>query len=126
MDRFSLPRPDNYRGPPECRPSSTYPHDQLPPTSDIKPLLMEKPEHFEGAHDDIEHFLGDCLTYFEVFRWHYMQHPAYMVVFATSLFKGEAKAWWVHLRDEYVYNPDEEEEEEEDKEGNPLFNGDTL
>ncbi len=35
--------------------------------SDVKPLLMEKPQYFEGAHDDIEHFLGDCKTYFEVF-----------------------------------------------------------
>ncbi len=35
--------------------------------SEVKPALMEKPEHFEGAHDNIERFLGDCLTYFEVF-----------------------------------------------------------
>ncbi len=67
-DRFSLPRPDNYQGPPERGPSGTYPHDRLPPINEVKPILIEKPEHFEGAHDDIEHFLGDCLMYFEVFR----------------------------------------------------------
>ncbi len=67
MDRFSLPRPDNYRGPPERGPSGTYPHDRIPPTNEVKPILIEKPEPFEGAHDDIECFLGDCLTYFEVF-----------------------------------------------------------
>ncbi len=74
---------------------------------------MEKPELFEGTHDDIKRFLGDCLTYFEVFRRQYMQHPTYMVVFATFLLKGEAKNWWVHLRDEYTYTLDEDEEEEE-------------
>ncbi len=36
-----------------------------------------------------------------------MQHPALMVVFASSLFKGPAKDWWVHLWDEYKYNPAE-------------------
>lgn len=34
---------------------------------EVKPSLMEKPEYFEGKHDDIEQFLGDCITYFEVF-----------------------------------------------------------
>ncbi len=47
-----------------------------------------------------------------------MQHPAFMVVFATSLFRETAKDWWVHLRDEYKYDPDE------DKEDNDVpFNG---
>ncbi len=74
--------------------------------SKVKPLLMEKPEHFEGAHDDIERFLGDCKTYYEVFRRHYMQHPTLMIVFASSLLRGAAKDWWVHLHDEFDYNPD--------------------
>ncbi len=26
-----------------------------------------------------------------------------MIVFATSLLKGDAQDWWVHLRDEYWY-----------------------
>ncbi len=50
-----------------------------------------------------------------------MQHPAYMVVLASSLLKGEANSWWVHLWDEYAYDPDEEEEE--DNEDAPSFNG---
>ncbi len=74
--------------------------------SDVKPILMEKPEHFEGAHDDIERFLGDCKTYFEVFRQHYMQYPTLMVVFVTSLFRGTAQDWWVHLHNEYEYTPE--------------------
>ncbi len=90
--------------------------------SEVKPLLMEKPEHFEGAHDDIEHFLGDCRMYFEVFRCHYMQHPALMVVFTTLLFRGPAKDWWVHLWDEYDYNPGTNEAEEDEEEDAP-FNG---
>ncbi len=79
--------------------------------SDIKPLLMEKPKYFEGAHDNIKHFLGDCKTYFEVFRHHYMQHPTLMVVFATSLMRGAAQDWWVYIRDEYEYNPTKEDED---------------
>ncbi len=67
---------------------------------------MEKPQYFEGVHDDIERFLGDCKTYFETFRYQYMQHPALMVVFASSLLRGEAQDWWVHLRDEYDDDPD--------------------
>ncbi len=74
--------------------------------SSVKPLLMEKPQYFEGAHDDIERFLGDCKTYFEVFRYQYRQHPALMVVFATSLLRGEAQDWWVHLCDTYDYTPE--------------------
>ncbi len=73
--------------------------------SGVKPLFMERPEHFEGAHDDIERFLGDCKTYFEVFRYHYMQHPVLMIVFATSLMWGTVQDWWVHLHEEYEYTP---------------------
>ncbi len=35
-----------------------------------------------------------------------MRYPALQVVFVSSLFKRAAKDWWVHLRDEYEYNPD--------------------
>ncbi len=90
--------------------------------SDVKPLLMEKPEHFEGAHDDIEHFLRDCKTYFEVFQRHYMQHPTLMVVLATSLLRGAAKDWWVHLCEEYEYDPDTTDDYDNDNE-DPPFNG---
>ncbi len=123
-DRFSLPQPTNYEGPPTSGPSGTYTIDRLLPMSEVKPFLMEKPEHFKGAHDDIERFLGDCQTYFEVFCRHYMQHPVLMIVFATSLFRGAAQDWWVHLQDEYEYDPDEEEEgENEDEDDDAPFNG---
>lgn len=65
--RFSIPRPDDYEGPLTQGPSGTYPSDARLPMSEIKPLLMEKPQYFKGAHDDIERFLGDCRTYFETF-----------------------------------------------------------
>lgn len=92
MDQYSLPQPDNYHGP-----MGTYPINRIPPMGDVKPILMDKPEPFEGANDDIERFLGDCCTYFEVFRRHYQEHPALKIVFTTSLLRGDAKNWWVHL-----------------------------
>ncbi len=84
-------------------PSRMYSHDQPPPMGDVKPLLMEKPLYFKGAHDNIERFLGDCKTYFEVFQCHYMQHPVLMVVFTSLLFQGPTQDWWVHLRNKYDY-----------------------
>ncbi len=90
--------------------------------SGVKPLLMEKPQFFEGTHDDIERFLGDCKTYFEVFRYHYRQHPALMVVFASSLLRGEVQDWWVHLREEYDYTP-EGTGDYDDDDPNAPFNG---
>ncbi len=90
--------------------------------SGVKPILMEKPQYFEGAHDDIERFLGDCKTYFEVFRYHYRQHPALMVVLASSLLRGEAQDWWVHLRDEYEYTPEGTGDYDDNDEDAP-FNG---
>ncbi len=113
-DRFSILRPDNYKGPPDAGPTGIYSIERPPPMSDVKPLLMEKPEHFKGARDNIEHFLGDCKTYFEVFRRHYMQHPALMVVFATSLMRGTTQDWWVHLCDKYEYTPISNDEDEGD------------
>ncbi len=44
-----------------------YSTTRLPPMSEVKPMLMEKPEPFKGTHNDIECFIGDCLTYFKVF-----------------------------------------------------------
>lgn len=85
---------------------------------------MEKLEPFEGAHDDIECFIRDCVTYFEVFRRHYRNHPALMIVFASSLFKGPAKDWWVHLQDKYQYTAADEAEDYNDNNDNEaLFHG---
>ncbi len=89
--------------------------------SGVKPIFMKKPEHFKGAHDDIEHFIGDCKTYFEVFRYHYMQHPTLMVVFAISLMRGAAQDWWVHLRDEYEYTPTDDDKDDAPFNGGPRY-----
>ncbi len=122
--RFSIPRPDHYEGPPASGPSGTYDHKHPLSMSGIKPLLMEKPQFFEGVHNDIERFIGDCQTYFETFRYHYMDHPALMVVFASSLLRGEAQDWWVHLRNEYKYTPEETGDYDDDDPDAP-FNGGT-
>lgn len=53
-----------------------------------------------------------------------MHHPAFMVVFTTSLFRGAMKDWWVHLRKEYEYIPEEEEEDDKEKDkfdGGPRY-----
>ncbi len=121
-NRFSIPRPDNYEGPLTMGPSGTYNHEHSLSMSSIKPLLMEKPQYFKGAHDNIERFLGDCKTYFETFRYHYMQHPALMVVFASSLLRGAAQDWWVHLRNEYDYIPEGTGDYDDDDPDAP-FNG---
>ncbi len=88
--------------------------------SGIKPILMEKPQYFEGAHDDIERFLGDCKTYFEVFHFYYLDHPALKVVLASSLLRGEAQDWWVHLRDEFDYTPEGTGDYDDDDEGRAI------
>ncbi len=51
-----------------------------------------------------------------------MQHPALMVVFASSLFRGSAKDWWVHLRDDFEYDPDATSDYDND-DNDPPFNG---
>lgn len=48
-----------------------------------------------------------------------------MTVFATSLFKGTAKDWWVHLHDEYQYSAAQEAEDwaEDSKDDSASFHG---
>ncbi|PBK80808.1 hypothetical protein ARMGADRAFT_1039732 [Armillaria gallica] len=60
----------------------------------VKPILMEKPGKFSGKHDDIEWFLGDCTTYFEVFQQYFMDVPLRTIVLLTSLLEGNAQDWW--------------------------------
>ncbi|SJL01340.1 uncharacterized protein ARMOST_04660 [Armillaria ostoyae] len=47
----------------------------------VKPLMVKPPLPFEGKYDDIERFVGDCFTYFEVFS-SYFQVPSACIVFA--------------------------------------------
>ncbi len=57
---------------------------------------MKLPEPFEGEHDDMDRFIGDCNTYFEMFRHQFRGVSSLLVVFATSLFTKRAKNWWTH------------------------------
>ncbi len=83
----------------------------------IKPILMKTPTPFKGEHDDIERFLGDCLTYFEVFQQHFLGIPSLIVVFTTLHLEGTAWDWWVHLCDNYWYVPSEDDNDE----GSPRY-----
>ncbi|SJL18796.1 uncharacterized protein ARMOST_22397 [Armillaria ostoyae] len=71
----------------------------------IKPILMQPPKAFKGAHDDIEHFVGDCITYFKVFSFYFLL-DSQTVPFTTSYFEGPAKEWWVYKRPEFWANND--------------------
>ncbi|SJL00818.1 uncharacterized protein ARMOST_04132 [Armillaria ostoyae] len=71
----------------------------------IKPILMQPPKPFKGAHNDIERFVGDCLTYFEAFAM-YFTLDSQTVPFAASYFEGPAKEWWVYKRPDYWANDD--------------------
>ncbi|SJL00847.1 uncharacterized protein ARMOST_04161 [Armillaria ostoyae] len=62
--------------------------------------MIAMPKVFTGDHEDIERFIGDCLMYFEAHASHFVL-PSHMISFATSLFDGAAKTWWVHKRLEY-------------------------
>ncbi len=46
------------------------------------------------------------------------------MVLASSLFRGEAQDWWVHLRDEFDYTPEGTGDYDNDNEDAP-FNGGT-
>ncbi|SJL12773.1 uncharacterized protein ARMOST_16204 [Armillaria ostoyae] len=78
--------------------TSSIPTDQTsngpcPLLGDQKPVLLQTPKPFKGDHDDIEHFLGNCITYFEAFS-SYFQLCLQTVLFATFYFEGAAKDWW--------------------------------
>ncbi len=65
---------------------------------------MKLPEPFEGEHDDMDRFIGDCNAYFETFRHQFRGVPSLMVVCATSLFVKRAKDWWTHRREDFWVN----------------------
>ncbi|SJK99230.1 uncharacterized protein ARMOST_02521 [Armillaria ostoyae] len=65
--------------------------------------MVKPPLPFDGKYDDIERFVGDCLTYFEVFA-SYFQVPSSRVVFAVTHLEGSAKDWWVHTRQDFWAN----------------------
>ncbi|SJL06745.1 uncharacterized protein ARMOST_10087 [Armillaria ostoyae] len=106
-DRFSVPHPSRGKGRPHPMPQ---PIGHAPPDAaylGIKPILMQPPKPFKGTHDDIEHFIGDCITYFEAFTT-YFWLDSQMVPFAASYFEGPAKEWWVYKRPEFWANDDDD------------------
>ncbi len=110
-NHFSIPRPPNYN-PPECGPLGEWSTDPPAPFLGMKPTF-ERPAKFKGEHDDIDRFLGDCATYFELFRHIFGGVPSLMVVSAASLLEGIAQDWWVQLRETYLYTPDPNDDDDD-------------
>ncbi|SJL16394.1 uncharacterized protein ARMOST_19918 [Armillaria ostoyae] len=64
-NQFSVPRPPPGKGRPHSMPQPIGLAPSNATYLSIKPILMQLPKPFKGAHDDIKHFIGDCITYFE-------------------------------------------------------------
>ncbi|SJL03608.1 uncharacterized protein ARMOST_06965 [Armillaria ostoyae] len=71
----------------------------------IKLILLQPLKPFKGDHDDIEYFLGDCTTYFEVFVL-FFQLSLQTIPFAASYFEGTVKDWWVYKQQEFWADSD--------------------
>ncbi|SJL09567.1 uncharacterized protein ARMOST_12947 [Armillaria ostoyae] len=102
-DRWSVPRPPpRWQVPnPYPAPVGAAPNDA--PWLGVKPVMVKTPLPFDGKYDDVERFVGDCFTYFEVFAT-YFQVPSSRVVFAATHLEGTAKDWWVHARQDFWAN----------------------
>ncbi|SJL13527.1 uncharacterized protein ARMOST_16971 [Armillaria ostoyae] len=101
-DRWSVPQP-----PPKWRydsPQPTSKGDDDAPWNGIKPMVIRPPLPFQGQHDDIERFIGDCFTYFETFAPFFQLHSQ-KVTFAASYFEGTTKDWWVQKHQEFWTAP---------------------
>ncbi len=66
--------------------------------------MRKLPEPFEGEHDDMDRFISNCNTYFEVFHHQFRGVSSLLVVFATSLFKKRVQHWWTHCREDFWVN----------------------
>ncbi|SJL13788.1 uncharacterized protein ARMOST_17236 [Armillaria ostoyae] len=99
-DRYSVPRPPPDRGRPDPLPQPVGEADATAPFMNVRPTMVTIPKVFTGNHEDIERFIGDCLMYFEAHASYFIL-PSHMIPFATSLFDGAAKTWWVHERLKY-------------------------
>ncbi|SJL08935.1 uncharacterized protein ARMOST_12310 [Armillaria ostoyae] len=106
-DRWSVPRP-----PPKWQAPDPYPApvgfapDEAPWLG-VKPLMVKPPLPFKGEYDNVERFIGDCFTYFEVFT-SYFQVPSSRVVFAVTHLEGATKDWWVHTRQDFWCNEEDD------------------
>ncbi|SJL08317.1 uncharacterized protein ARMOST_11680 [Armillaria ostoyae] len=104
-NQFSVPRPPPERG---CPHPMLQPVGTAPPNAaylGIKPILMQPPKPFKGAHNDIKCFIGDCITYFEAFATYFFL-DSQTVPFAASYFEGPAKEWWVYRCPNFWSNSD--------------------
>ncbi len=99
-DRYSIPRPPGW-APPGGRPVGDWDADEPLAFLQARPIIMKIPEPFEGEHDDMDRFIGDCNAYFEMFRHQFRGVPSLMIVCATSLFVKRAKDWWTHCREDF-------------------------
>ncbi|SJL08497.1 uncharacterized protein ARMOST_11861 [Armillaria ostoyae] len=106
-DRWSVPRPPPKWQAPNLYPAPVGNAPDEAPWLGVKPLMVKPPLPFFGKYDDIERFVGDCLTYFEVFA-SYFQIPSSRVVFAVTHLEGDAKDWWVHARQDFWANDNDD------------------
>ncbi|SJL18528.1 uncharacterized protein ARMOST_22121 [Armillaria ostoyae] len=88
------------RGRPDPLPQPVGIADAAAPFMNVRPTMVTIPKAFLGHHEDIERFIGDCLMYFEAHASYFIL-PSHMIPFASSLFDGAAKTWWVHERLKY-------------------------
>ncbi len=110
-DHFSVPRLPNYH-PPDRGPLGEWTVEPPAPFLGMKPTF-ERPAKFKGDHDDIERFLGDCTTYFELFQHIFSGIPSLMVISTASLLEGIAQDWWVNHCDVYLYTPDPDDDDDD-------------
>ncbi|SJL08164.1 uncharacterized protein ARMOST_11527 [Armillaria ostoyae] len=99
-DRYLVPRPPPGKGRPDPLPQPVGSADATAPFMNVHPTMVILPKAFTGDHEDIERFIGDCLMYFEAHASYFIL-PSHMIPFATSLFDGAVKTWWVHERLKY-------------------------
>ncbi|PBK63775.1 hypothetical protein ARMSODRAFT_1023676 [Armillaria solidipes] len=103
-DRYLVPRPPPDKGRPDLLPQPVGTVAANAPFMNARPIMIQVPKVFKGDHVDIERFFRDCMMYFEVHASYFIL-PSHMIPFATSLFDGLAKTWWVHKRMEYWSTP---------------------
>ncbi|SJK99894.1 uncharacterized protein ARMOST_03205 [Armillaria ostoyae] len=91
-DRYSVPRPPTGKGRPDPLLQPISNTNNRASHLGIKPMMLQTLKPFKDDHNNIEQFLGDCITYFEAFASYFLL-PFQTVPFAASYFEGSAKDW---------------------------------
>ncbi len=99
-DHYSIPQLPGWT-PPGDRPVGDWDVNEPPAFLQARPIIMKLPEPFEGEHDDMERFIGDCTAYFETFHHQFRGVSSLMIVCAVSLFLKHAKDWWTHRHEDF-------------------------